>query len=128
SSGTQQDMYAQGGRGGAGGHAESHGRSGPAWLPNLLQGWDDPMMMMRKMGEEMDQLFERFIGRPMATRIGGQGGMAGRWMPPVEISHRDNQLVVCADLPGIKREDVQIEINGNKLTIEGERREEGVHM
>ncbi|MDB5761280.1 MAG: hypothetical protein JWQ21_275 [Herminiimonas sp.] len=99
--------------------------SGPqAWLPNLLQGWEEPMVMMRKMTDEMDQLFERFIGRPMSTRFGGQGGLAGKWMPPVEISQRDNRLVICADLPGIRKEDVQIEINNDKLTIEGERREE----
>lgn len=106
----------------------AHKNGGPqSWLPNLLQRWDEPMVMMRKMSEEMDQLFERFIGRPMALRM-GQGGAPGKWMPPVEISQRDNQLVVCADLPGVRKEDVQIEIMHNKLVIEGERREENVQI
>ncbi len=107
----------------SGGGRESGKAGGPAWLPNLLQGWEEPMVMVRKMSEEMDQLFERFIGRPMMTRS-GQGGMAGKWMPSVEISQRGDQLVIHADLPGVKQEDVHIEINNDKLTIEGERREE----
>jgi HSP20 family molecular chaperone IbpA len=98
--------------------------SGPqAWFPNLLHGWEEPREMIRKMSEEMDQLFERFIGRPMVARF-GQGGATGKWMPPVEISQRDNRLIISADLPGIAREDVQVEIDNGKLTIEGERREE----
>jgi HSP20 family molecular chaperone IbpA/uncharacterized membrane protein len=95
----------------------------PSWLPNLLQGWDEPVAMIKKMSEEMEQLFERFIGRPMASRL-GQGGMTGKWMPPLEVSQRGSSLVICVDLPGVKMEDVRIEIDEAKLTIEGERREE----
>lgn len=95
----------------------------PSWLPNLLQGWDEPVAMIKKMSEEMEQMFEKFIGRPMASRL-GQGGMAGKWMPPVEILQRGNNLIICADLPGVKIEDVQLEIDDARLTIEGERREE----
>lgn len=101
--------------------ASKSGRS--QWLPNMLQAWEDPRVMVKKMSEEMDQLFERFIGRPMSSRS-GQGGTSGKWMPPVEVVQRDNQLIICADLPGITRQDVQIEINQDKLTIEGERRDD----
>ncbi len=94
--------------------------SSPAWLPNMLQGWEEPMVMMRKMSDEMDQLFERFLGRPMAFRF-GQGGAAGKWMPTIDIAQRGNQLVICADLPGVRKEDVKIEIRQGKLILEGER-------
>lgn len=92
----------------------------PAWLPTMLQGWEEPMVRMRKMSDEMDQLFERFLGRPMAFRL-GQGGSAGKWMPTIDITQRGNQLVVCADLPGVRKEDVKIEIRQGKLILEGER-------
>ncbi|MDQ9170459.1 Hsp20 family protein [Oxalobacteraceae bacterium R-40] len=103
---------------------EQQGRQGgpQTWLPNILQGWDDPMAVMRKMAEEMDQLFGRFIGRPMANRA-GQGGMAGKWMPSIEIRQHENHLHVYAELPGIKKEDVHIEILHDKLSIEGQRHE-----
>ncbi len=109
----------------AGGKAEASGRAGgaQAWIPSLLRGWEEPLVRMRQISEEMDQMFEKYIGRPVASRL-GQGGMSGKWMPPVEVSQREDRLVVSADLPGIKREDVQIEIKGGKLTIAGERRED----
>jgi HSP20 family molecular chaperone IbpA len=104
--------------------SDASGKAGGAqsWIPNLLRGWEEPLVRMRRITEEMDQMFEKYIGRPVGARS-GQGGMPGKWMPPVEVSQRDSRLVVSADLPGIKREDVQIEIKGGKLTIEGERRE-----
>jgi HSP20 family molecular chaperone IbpA/uncharacterized membrane protein len=123
---TQQQSADNRGGGTACGASDASGssKSGrPQWLPNMLQGWEDPRVMVKKMSNEMDQLFERFIGRPMASRS-GQGGTAGKWMPAVEVVQRDNQLMIFADLPGIKREDVQIEIDQDKLTIEGERRDE----
>lgn len=95
---------------------------GSQWLPHLLQGWEEPKVMVKKMSEEMDQLFERFIGRPMASRF-GQAGSTGKWMPPIEVAQRGDELVICADLPGVRIEDVQIEIDHDKLSIEGERRE-----
>lgn len=93
----------------------------PAWLPNLLQGWEEPLVMMRKMSDEMDQLFERFLGRPMAFRL-GQGGVAGKWTPALEITQRGQQLIICAELPGVRKDDITIEIRGGKLIIEGVRK------
>jgi HSP20 family molecular chaperone IbpA/uncharacterized protein YndB with AHSA1/START domain len=102
----------------------SSGRQGgpQSWFPNILQGLDEPMAVVRKMAGEMDQLFERFVGRPMTNRA-GQGGMAGKWMPSIEILQHENHLHVCAELPGVKKEDVHIEILHDKLTIEGQRHE-----
>lgn len=48
-------------------------------------------------------------------------GDGGNWAPPVEIAHGEKEVIVCAELPGVKREDIRIEIRGEKLTIEGER-------
>jgi HSP20 family molecular chaperone IbpA len=132
SAGASRPDEARGNPPGEAGAAEGRDKSdasgkagGPqSWIPNLLRGWEEPLVRMRRITEEMDQMFEKYIGRPVGARS-GQGGMAGKWMPPVEVSQRDNRLVVSADLPGIRREDVQIEIKGGKLTIEGERREAG---
>jgi HSP20 family molecular chaperone IbpA len=92
------------------------------WLPNLLQGWEEPVGMMRKMSDEMDQLFERVLGRPMTFRF-GHGGMANKWIPQIDVSKTENQLVICAALPGVKKEDIKIEIQEGKLILEGERKE-----
>lgn len=114
------------GRDAGSGTAEPGGISGAqAWLRNQFPRLEEPIGMMRRMTEEMDQLFERFIGRPIASRFGqGQGGAAGKWMPQVEVVQQDDALLVSADLPGIRREDINIEVLHDRLTLEGERREQ----
>lgn len=48
-------------------------------------------------------------------------GFLSKWSPPFEMFERGNQLFVCADLPGIKRENIKVGIEDKCLTIEGER-------
>ena len=45
------------------------------------------------------------------------------WFPAVEITESDNQLTMTAELPGLDREDVKIDLDGNMLTLRGEKRE-----
>ncbi len=45
------------------------------------------------------------------------------WSPQVEMFEREGKLVVQADLPGIKKDDIKVEITDHQLTIEGERKE-----
>jgi HSP20 family protein len=77
----------------------------------------DPFSLMRRMHEEMDRSFSRFFG--------GQSGAEGRtWTPAIEVAERDGQLQIHADLPGLKPEDVKIEVKDNALVIQGERKYE----
>jgi len=46
------------------------------------------------------------------------------WMPDIETFHRGDQFIVRADLPGMKKEDVTVQLTDDALTIEGERRNE----
>jgi HSP20 family molecular chaperone IbpA/uncharacterized membrane protein len=88
------------------------------------QVWDDPIRIMRKMGEEMEQFLGRWIGPGMSVRRGmlPLARTRGEWTPPVDIEQFDGQLHICADLPGVSKNDVQIEIVRGQLLIEGERR------
>jgi HSP20 family protein len=45
-------------------------------------------------------------------------------LPQIEINERDGKLIVTADLPGMKKDDVRVEVVDNNLIIEGERRQE----
>lgn len=51
------------------------------------------------------------------------GGQRG-WSPSVDLVRRDDALVLRADIPGLKPEEVKIEIEDDVLTISGEHREE----
>jgi HSP20 family molecular chaperone IbpA/ribosome-associated toxin RatA of RatAB toxin-antitoxin module len=98
-----------------------------SWLPNVLHAWEEPFVMMRKMTEDMDDIFERFLGRPMYGAKLKQAAMpsgATAWSPPMEVTQRDSQLVIRAELPGVKQEDVHVEIKNDRLVIEGDRPEE----
>ncbi|MBV8550847.1 MAG: Hsp20/alpha crystallin family protein [Acidobacteriaceae bacterium] len=75
----------------------------------------NPFTMMRRMSEEMDRTFGRMLSE-------GGAGTRGNWLPAIEISEREGQLHVHAELPGIKPEDVKVEIDNDRLVIQGERR------
>lgn len=55
-------------------------------------------------------------------RAGSPAASLQAWMPPVDIVENAGQLLISADLPGVNKQDVQIEIAHGQLTIEGSRR------
>jgi HSP20 family molecular chaperone IbpA len=55
---------------------------------------------------------------------GGRQGTSSLWTPQIETFQRGDEFVVRADLPGLKKEDVKVDITDDSVTIEGERREE----
>jgi HSP20 family protein len=84
-----------------------------------------PFTFMRRFSEEMDHLFEDFGGRGWLTPMLDKAQLPqGPWSPQVEIFERDNQLVLRADLPGLTKDDVNVEIANDGITIEGERKNE----
>jgi HSP20 family protein len=81
-----------------------------------------PFSLMRRLTEEMGQLFEDFgAGRELQRRGGGAEVGPVLWSPQVEMFERDGQLVVRADLPGVNKDDVRVELTDDALIIEGER-------
>jgi HSP20 family protein len=66
-------------------------------------------------------------GEQALQRSGSTGGLqrsafGGLWAPQVEVFERGNNLVVRADLPGLSRENVDVELDDDALIIRGERR------
>lgn len=80
----------------------------------------NPFAVMRRMHDEMDRIFAGALGQQAGRAA--MGGLAA-W-PAVEVSEKDNQVNVCAELPGIPPEDVRVEVLENTLVIEGERKQE----
>jgi HSP20 family protein len=92
-------------------------------LGRELTPWQTPLRALNEMQREMNQLFSRFFGE------GEQEG--NRWaspsesyVPRIESAVRDNTLWVKADLPGINPKDVEVEVEGNRLTLRGQRKAE----
>ncbi|MBC7289386.1 MAG: Hsp20/alpha crystallin family protein, partial [Armatimonadetes bacterium] len=66
--------------------------------------------------EEIDRLFDTFLGRALGWR--------GFGVPPVDVYETDNEVVVKAHLPGCKKEDIEVTILDNVITIRAERKQE----
>jgi len=51
-------------------------------------------------------------------------GQAGRFAPAIDVAESDGQYVITAELPGVKKDDVTVEVHDGTLTIRGEKRSE----
>jgi HSP20 family protein len=77
---------------------------------------------------ELGQLNER-MRRMLEQTFGGILDEPAGWVPAVDIEELEDAYVIEAEVPGVKREDVNIEVTGNELTISGEikvREREGI--
>ena len=94
-----------------------------------------PFTFMRRFAEEMDQLFEDFglesrLHLPRLLTRGHElvkreaGIMPAEWSPQVDVLEREGLFVVRADLPGLGKDDIKVEVTDDLLTIQGERRQE----
>src|SRR5437667_12540503 len=106
-------------------------REGESIAPRQQLRRDSPFTMLERFANEMDTLFDDFgIGRnALFPRWSGssQRGLSGAatsvWAPTLDVYQQNNELVVRADLPGMKKEDVCIDVTDSDLTISGERRQ-----
>jgi len=76
---------------------------------------------------DVDRLFARLgVGNfPSVLGVGGLGRLLSRaWSPEIEVSRRQGELVLRADLPGLSADDIELELDNGELTIRGERRDE----
>src|ERR1044072_6608017 len=64
--------------------------------------------LMNQFADEMDRLFEDFgFNRGLLPK--GFGDLnRNAWSPQIEVFEREGNLVICADLPGLKKEDVEV--------------------
>jgi HSP20 family protein len=85
-----------------------------------LVRWD-PARELDTLQGEMNRLFSSFFDTPTT---GNGGGAARCWLPAIDLVETDEHFVLKADLPGIPESDVNIEVEGNVLTISGERKTE----
>ena len=89
-----------------------------------------PFSFMRRFNEEMERLFGDFgLGGDMTSGFGRElGALADleglMWSPQVEAFERDGKLIVRADLPGLTKDDINVDVTDDAIKIRGERRQE----
>lgn len=82
-------------------------------MSNLTR-WE-PVREMMTLREAMDRLFDDAFTRPLSMRDGWS--LAS---PAIDMYQTENDVVVKASIPGMKAEEVQINITGDVLTLKGE--------
>jgi HSP20 family protein len=100
----------------------------------LSQTSGSPLELMWQLSRELDRMMSGFTGSS-SLFSGNYPSLLQRnrdtdwntpqfWVPRVDVEQRGDSIVVRADLPGVRKEDIQIDVTDEGLTISGERREE----
>jgi HSP20 family protein len=77
----------------------------------------DPFRDLRNLQEEVNRLFTGNVGRSFDD----EGIARGSWSPSVDIYENKEQIVLEAELPGMSREDFDLSVENNVVTLRGER-------
>lgn len=80
-----------------------------------------PWQMMRRMQEDMDAFFNQMFGGGIQQ---GSTTAMQTWSPNVDVSQTDKEWCIEAELPGVERDNIQVEVNDHLLTIRAEMRQE----
>ena len=87
----------------------------------MLVRWD-PFREMNSLQREINRLFADTKSREGNDEAGYIKERA--WMPAVDISENEKEFVVKAEIPGMEQKDIEVSLEENRLTIQGERKEE----
>ena len=114
---------------------ERHGSTQPAARSSARdqaapprRDWDHsssgPLSIMRQGLDEMERWFGHW-GRWMSPAAGSSMfSRVGDWSPAIEAFQRGNEFVIRVDAPGMSRQDVQVDVGDDTVTIHGERRQD----
>ena len=93
-------------------------------LTRPLDWGGSPFRAFQRMADQMDRMFEDFgFGRRWMTPSWRESGTEA-WAPEIDVFHRNNELTIRADLPGLKREEVSVDLTDDAVCIQGERKRE----
>lgn len=78
-----------------------------------------PSAEMQRLQREIDTLFDGFL---TPTRGNGDNTHETAWTPRVDLAETENEYVIHVDVPGLKKDDLEINFHDGALAISGERK------
>jgi len=90
------------------------------WLTPETMFGASPWQMMRRMQDDMDRMFGQLFSSGSAAGI--SPAAAGGWSPSMDISESDKEWCIEADLPGVDRENVEVQVQNQSLILRAELR------
>ena len=95
---------------------------------NQMNRWDTggvgPFAWMRQMQDQLDRAFSSIWSGSGTTSSWSPDHVFGPsdWSPAIDMFQRGNDLVIRADVPGLSKDDITVDIADDQVTIRGERR------
>ena len=83
----------------------------------------DPLHQLSSLHSEIDRLF----GTPFSALTAGMQPFMSGWSPALDLHEDKDSFTVRAELPGMKKEQIEISLHEGVLTLSGERKEEKKH-
>jgi HSP20 family protein len=74
--------------------------------------------------EEVSDRLNRIFGKPLVRTNGDESVKVAAWSPTVDVTETNEEYLIKAELPEVKKEDVKISIADGVLTLQGERKQE----
>ena len=81
-----------------------------------VTGWE-PFGGLTSLRRDMDRLFERFLGREPSSPL-------GEMEPAIEVADTPEAVIVKAQVPGVSKDNLQVNVTDNALTLKGEVKED----
>lgn len=75
----------------------------------------DPLKDLMTMHDRMNKIFDETLSKTAQ-------GSYGDWLPPVDIYETDDEIVIMSELPGLKEEDIDIQVSDGVLSLKGEKK------
>lgn len=93
-------------------------------FPELFrQNQSSPFRDLARVQRELDRAFESWFERPAALKTGDVTGVAS-WTPPCEIYETESGYELSAELPGVRKEDIKVDIEDNRVSFSAEKKSE----
>ncbi len=76
---------------------------------------------LEEFSSDMERLLDSLVGRTVGTVLRTNNGASDRFLPSLDVSESPEAFLVAVDLPGVKPDDVKLELHDGRLTISGTR-------
>lgn len=90
------------------------------WFPK--QWMDRSMSEMERMMDDLDRTFDRMMGRPLMRRR--PSFMPEFRTPALDIQNKGDHYLVEAEIPGVEKKDISVEVKDDRLMVKGERKKD----
>ncbi len=81
----------------------------------------DPFSLLSSVRDEMDRLFQNSLA---PWRPSGDNYPEGDWTPEVDVIEEENSVIIRANIPGLKKEDIDLSVVDDTLILKGEKKQE----